>query len=98
MMQHHSLEACRLDKGVMGLFLFPLGHQCCFKSLETSTHFEPVEEFICRALVLHKQLQVLEHLKEEERKALVRDKSKLFPDTSLTSISVLIQIVPDSDS
>ena len=96
-MQHHSWGACRLDRGVTGLLLLPLGRQRCFKSLEVTTHIEPVKEVICWVLVLHEQLQVLEDLKKRKGWPWSGTRSKLLPDISLISICLLIQIHSDSD-
>ena len=79
LMHHYSLGACRLDRGAMGLLLFPLGHQWCIKSLRVTTHVEPVKEVISWVLVLHEQLQVLEHLERRKGWPQFRDKEQTAP-------------------
>lgn len=62
------------------------------------THIEPVKEVICWVLVLHEELQVLEHLKMRKGWPWSGTKSKLLLDISLISICLLIQMDSDSDS
>lgn len=70
------------------------GHQDCLKSFEVTTHIEVVKEVLSGVLVLHEELQVLEHLKRGKGQPWSGPRNELLPDISL--ISLLLQM--DSDS
>lgn len=82
--QPGSLQA---GQGCWRLLPSPLGIQRCFKNLEVTTHIEPVKEVICWVLVLHEQLQVLEHLKRRRGWPWSGTRSKFLPDISICRLT-----------